>query len=167
MNRCKNSVEQIALPAQISGSSAGNGAATKSGLLAELLSKPETYNRIDSGWRLVMWLMLTMNGAVVESYDLMAQQLGNISAASVKNWALHLEREGILEREQKGKRVSLKLVGDYMKIAAAADEIHTGELMRPESHAMVSMNKIAEGAGELGGHITITISGVEFKVGKS
>lgn len=136
----------------------GNGAVTKSQLLAELMGKPETYDQIDSAWRLVMWLMLVEDGVVVMSYDEIAERLGSISKSTVKKWADGLVEKRVMERQQKGTRVELKLTGDFMRIAKAPDSARVESTMPgAESPALLSLKKIAEGAEELGGHIVITV----------
>jgi DNA-binding transcriptional ArsR family regulator len=134
-----------------------NGQPTKSRLLAELLMKPESYKPIDSAWRLTMWLMLVVNGVTVCGYDEIAVQLDS-NKSTVKHWADSLVAKGIVDRKPKGKRVELRLTGDYLRIATATDVIYAE---RPtavqQSPSTLCFTKILEGAKGLGGRLTITI----------
>lgn len=162
MSSPNSQLEKLPLPAQRSKPET-TGLLTKSALLADLLSKPDVYDRIDSGWRLVMWLMMVKSGVVIESYDVIAEQLGSISKSTVKRWADELVEGGIMERKQKGARVELKLIGDYMKVANAPDVTHaTAPVSYTETADMTALQKIAEGTEELGGQMVITIQGCQL-----
>ena len=114
-----------------------------------------------------MWLMVAEKGVAVGGYDEIAKRLGNVSRHTVKNWADSLETNGVVERKPKGKRVELRLTGDYMRVAAAPDVIHVETTaVQHESPALLSLKKIIEGTGELGGQVALTISGCDFGGGR-
>ncbi len=163
----KNSEENAHLGQNEDGVAARSTLATKSMRLAELLRRPGAYDQIDSAWRLAMWLMLTEKGVVVCGYDEIAERLGDVSRHTVRKWADALEAKGVLERQSKGKVVELRLKGDYLEVAAAPDAIRNeGPAVRQASPAVLSMMKIIEGAGELGGRVAMKIEGCDFGVGK-
>jgi hypothetical protein len=137
----------------------GSAIPTKTLLLTELLKKPEVYDQLDSAWRLVMWLMMVEHGVVICGYDEIAERLGG-SKHTVKKWAEVLEGKGLLEKKPNGKVVELRLTGDFMKIALAPDAvIAENPVPRQESPVMNALAKIIEGTEELGGQITMTLSG--------
>jgi DNA-binding IclR family transcriptional regulator len=139
---------------------------TKSRLLAELLRRPETYEQMDSAWRLVMWLMLVEGGTVVCGYEQIAGRLGG-KKHTVKHWVTSLVAKGVIERKPKGNQMALSLTGDYMRVATAPDAIQADiPATRLESPVVSSVMKVAEGAKELGGQVTITITGCDFGGGK-
>ena len=111
--------------------------------------------------------MLVEDGAAVMSYEEIADKLGAISKSTVKKWADGLVEKGIMEREQKGKRVGLKLAGEYMRVAVAPDmALVSSESTSSDSPAMVSLKKVFDGAEGLGGEVTITIGGCKVGKGK-
>ena len=140
---------------------------SKAELLADLMRKPETYDKFDSAWRLVMWLMMVQEGIAINSYENIATNLGNISKSTVRKWADTLVNNGVIERTQKGNQVELKLLGEFMTCATAPSEIHaSSQILPPVPKEMLSLKKIFDGTEELGGNFSIRIDGIKMGVSK-
>ncbi len=136
---------------------------SKAHLLKELLKDPNTYEQLDSAWRLAMWLMLVETGVVVSSYEQIARQLGSISKSTVRKWVDTLVGKGVMQRKQKGNEVELRLLGDYMQVASASSDIHVPcQVESPVPAGMLALTKIIEGTEELGGQIAIRIDGLRM-----
>jgi len=135
----------------------------KADLLANLLKKPQTFDEFDSAWRLAMWLLMVQNGIVINSYENIATNLGNISKSSVRKWADTLVKHGVIERTQKGNQVELKLCGEYMTCATAPTEPHTAsQILPPVPPSLLALQKIFDGTEELGGNFSIRIDGIKM-----
>jgi hypothetical protein len=138
---------------------------SKSMLMAELMTDPETYDRFDSAWRLAMRLLLSKDGKLCGDYGDIASQLGAVSKDSVRNWVKRLVEQKVIEVDQKGWQLTLTLLDKYMAIATAPDVIHDSiQVLPPEDRAVAALRKIADGAEELGGRIVLTIQ--DCTVGK-
>ena len=106
-----------------------------------------------------MWLLMVGNGVIVASYEEIADQLGS-NKFTVKGWVDLLVTTGVAERQPKGKRVEIKLTGEYLRVAASTDEIRIeGPSVGQIPPQVQSLIKLSEGANELGGQISITVNG--------
>lgn len=132
---------------------------TKSELLAELMSDPVTYSKLDSAWRLAIKLLLSKNGRIQGTYADIATQLGGISPDSVKNWVRKLADQSVVSHQQKGWEITIALTDAYMSIATAPEVILNETPSAPQSsRESTALDKIIEGSNALGGNMTITIN---------
>ena len=136
---------------------------SKADLLADLMKRPETYDKFESAWRLVMWLMVAEKGIAINSYENIAVCLGTTNKSTVRKWADTLVNNGVIERNQKGNQVELRLLGEYMTCATAPSEIHvSSQILPPIPQGMLSLKKIFDGTEELGGNFSIRIDGIKM-----
>jgi hypothetical protein len=148
---------------QLAATQPAQGRRCKSELMAELMSRPETYDRFGAAWRLAMRLLHSTDGVLVGTYQDIAALLGSTSRDSVKNWAKRLAKHGVLTMDQKGWQVTLRLLGDYMSIARAPLTLNrTVTFAAHEDPRLAGLKRIAAGAAALGGHINVTIEGCTF-----
>jgi len=144
---------------QLDGASLANGRGkSKSELMAELMAKPSTYDEFGSAWRLAMWLLHSADGTIVGSYGDFAGNLGHASPDSAKNWVKQLVDRGVVTSVKKGRQMTVKLKPAYMAIAQApAIIVKTVEVFPAQHREILALQKIMEGTGDLGGHISIAI----------
>ncbi len=140
-----------------------NQSRSKSELMSDLMAKSETYKMIGAAWCLAMRLLHSSDGKLIGSYAELGRLLGNVSGDSVKNWAKHLDGIGMTTTEIKGRQVVVRLTDEYMRIATAPDKVETTvHVLPPEYEAIMALQKIVDGATELGGNVKVSLEGCQL-----
>ncbi len=119
---------------------------SKAARLAEMMSKPETYEEIGSAWFLYLRLVLVEGGKMIGTYDDIGQGMGTVGK-TIRNWVKTLEKAGIAKSETKGHHVVIHLLGKHMEIAKAQEEVI--QVMSPDVTATTSMSLEMQNATKL------------------
>jgi len=95
---------------------------TKSKLLEDLFGQPDIYEEIGSAWRIFMLLLTVENGTMVTTYAEAGKRTG-AGEKTMRNWICELEKNGIINKVNKGHGIRISLCEPYMSIAQSPDYI--------------------------------------------
>lgn len=93
----------------------------KSELLADLFRQPASFVQIGPAFPLFLWLIFN-NGVFVGTYDQLGK-LAGCTSRTARNWAEHLEKQGVVTKEKKGRQAEVKLTTQFLTIATAYDRL--------------------------------------------